>query len=296
MMLKKRLPDIRRAVLKSLSALLLLLLLAGCTSVPSGSGLSPFSKENPDVVLVSRETPHPSITVETWKNKSYPVIWHLVTIQLSDPDLSLTAAPLSTEGWGTVKAETTADFAKRTGAIIAVNASPFSVPDDKPLLSSAERQLSGLFISDGVTLSDPKAQYGALGFTRGKRAFILESQTSPLPEDTCIVLGGFWVILKDGEHYDSFRNFQDSRTAAGISEDGMTLWLLSAEGERPLSSRGMSYFDCAEVLMAAGATDAVELDGGGSASLIIQGVNRLSYPTLRPVANSLGIVSTGSVY
>lgn len=271
-----------------------ILVLAGCRSVPSSTGSEPsaFSRSNPETLLISKETPYPPITVETYRNKTYPIIWHLVTIDLSDSSLSLTAAPLSVSSEGIVKGETTADFAKRTGSIVAINASPFSVPDDKPLFATADRQPSGLFISDGQLISEPMEQYGALGFTRDNRAFIMESQTEALPEDTSIVLGGFWVIIRNGEHYDSFKNFQDSRTAAGISQDGLTLYLLSVEGEQPLISKGLSYYECAEILLEAGASEAVELDGGGSESLIIQGKNHLYHQTSRLVANNLGIFVT----
>lgn len=267
--------------------------LSGCRSYPvaENPGLY-FSTANPDTVLVSEIIPHRGVRVETYRNREYPLIWHLVTIDLSDPELAIIAEPLSSETYGCTEAETTQDFARRTGALVAINATPFSVPDDKPFHATAERKLEGLFISDGVQFSDPKAQYGALGFTQEKRAFVMESQDFPLPEDAAFVFGGFWVILKDGEHYDSFKAIQDSRMAAGISADGMTLFLLCVEGERPVSSRGLTYYDCAEILLNAGAENAVQLDGGGSISLIIQENNMLSFPQMRKVANNFGIYVT----
>lgn len=298
-MMQNRQPALKnRHAFTKLPLILLVLLfsaacLTGCRSLPPVD--EPdfyFSTANPDTVLVSKNTPHRSISVETYRNKAYPLIWHLVTIDLSDPELAIVADPLPADGYGCVEAETTLEFARRTGALVAVNATPFSVPAGKPFHATNERQLEGLFISDGLWFSDSKEQYGALGFTRDKRAFVLESQNDLLPSDTAFVFGGFWVILKDGEHYDSFKAIQDSRTAAGISEDGKTLFLLSVEGEQPLASRGLSYFDCAEILKHAGAVNAVQLDGGASGSLIIQGNNALSYPTIRVVANSFGIIQT----
>ena len=53
-------------------------------------------------------------------------------------------------------------------------------------------------------------------------------------------------------------------------------------------SEGLSYPECARVLAAMGADDAMEFDGGGSSSLFIGGKNMLAYPSLRINANSIG--------
>lgn len=274
---------------------------SGCTTFRLSNCPLSYGAVSSETVLVSKETLHPAITVETYRNEAYPLIYHLVTADLSDSSISLVSAPLQAEKSpdntesGCITGETTLHFAQRTGAIAAINATPFSTPGSKPLFMTRLRQFTGLVIEDGLKLSAPKEQYGALGFTRDKTAFIMESQTDPLPEDTCLVLGGFWTILKNGEHTGSFADIQNARTAAGISADGKTLFLLSVENGYSGSSRGLNYYDCAEILLRAGAENAVQLDGGRSASLIIQEVNRFSYTQKRKVANNLGIVVTISV-
>ena len=270
--------------------ILLLLFMAGCRSVPRNGSSG--------AVLVSKESPYPSITVETYRNESYPLIYYLVSVDLTDESLALVAAPLpaAKPAAGIVKGEKTSDFAKRTGAIIAVNATPFSIPDGKLRFLTSDRKLEGLFIAEGKQIASPVSRYAVLGFARDRRAFILESQTEPLPENTSFAFGGFWVILKNGRHTGSFRDIQDSRTAAGISAGGSTLFILAVEGERPLSSRGLSYYDCAEILLEKGAADAVELDGGSSTSLAIQGKNSLSYSETGIVANSFGFIACPPVY
>ena len=272
--------------------------LTGCRSVPAEL---PYSSAEicEETELTETVRLHPAITVETFRNRSYPLIYHLVTIDLSDRTLAITATPLSagnTAAAGCVKGESTLSFAKRTDALVAINATPYAIPGNKPRFLTPYRKLTGLFIESGRQFSAPESRYAALGFTGEKQAFILNSQTDPLPSDTAFVFGGFWQILKDGEHCGSFKNIQDSRTAAGISKDGMTLFLLSVEGERPFSSRGLSYYDCAEILKKAGASSAIELDGGSSASLVIQGENFLSYRVSHIVANNFGITAEESVY
>lgn len=57
------------------------------------------------------------------------------------------------------------------------------------------------------------------------------------------------------------------RAAVGISSDGNTLFLLAGEG-RVMRSAGLSADDTAALLKAAGASDAMLFDGGGSVALL----------------------------
>ncbi len=82
------------------------------------------------------------------------------------------------------------------------------------------------------------------------------------------------------------------RTAAAVDAAGTTLYLLVSEG-RP---GGLSASGAACILRDAGATDAMLLDGGGSAVMLLFGVivNRSHARrkrTSRQVANALAVVA-----
>ncbi|MFN9310424.1 phosphodiester glycosidase family protein, partial [Gemmatimonas sp.] len=79
------------------------------------------------------------------------------------------------------------------------------------------------------------------------------------------------------------------RSAVGLSRDGRTMWLLAVDG-RSESSVGMTLVELADAMRALGAWDALNFDGGGSTSLVIDGrlVNSPSDPTgERAVGNAL---------
>ena len=80
------------------------------------------------------------------------------------------------------------------------------------------------------------------------------------------------------------------RTALGLSVDGRTLILLLAEGRRD-GVPGLTLTETARRLQALGAHDGLNLDGGGSSSLLIQGQSVMqrpaNEPALRRVANAL---------
>lgn len=66
------------------------------------------------------------------------------------------------------------------------------------------------------------------------------------------------------------------RTAAGITADG-DLIVMVVDG-RQEASRGVSLEELAALMRDAGAVDALNLDGGGSSTMVIQGI-RLNLPT-----------------
>jgi len=87
----------------------------------------------------------------------------------------------------------------------------------------------------------------------------------------------------------SFTDRRHPRTALGVLEDGRIV-LLVVDGRQPAHSLGMTLLELATALRALGAVDAMNLDGGGSSTLVVGGrvVNLPSDETgERPVADVL---------
>ena len=82
------------------------------------------------------------------------------------------------------------------------------------------------------------------------------------------------------------------RTAVGFSRDRSTLYLLTVDG-RTEKSVGMTVVELADLLRRLGAWQAMNFDGGGSATMVIDGLlaNVPSDPTgERAVGNALFVV------
>ena len=82
------------------------------------------------------------------------------------------------------------------------------------------------------------------------------------------------------------------RSAVGFSRDSSTLFLVTVDG-RQASSVGMTVAELGDLMRAEGAWDALNFDGGGSTTLVVQGriSNSPSDPTgEREVANAILIV------
>jgi hypothetical protein len=107
--------------------------------------------------------------------------------------------------------------------------------------------------------------------------------------------GGPWLV-KDGrvfvdaqeQGFDArFSSTCHPRTAVGLRADGKLL-VVTVDGRQSISG-GISLTDLANVMIRLGATNAINLDGGGSTSLSVRGllVNSVSDADERLVANAL---------
>ncbi|WP_374684309.1 phosphodiester glycosidase family protein [Streptomyces sp. ODS05-4] len=90
------------------------------------------------------------------------------------------------------------------------------------------------------------------------------------------------------------------RTAAGIGESGRRVWLLALDGS-PGFRDGLTLAELAGVLAGLGASEAVNLDGGGSSTLVARdagasAVRVLNHPSggaQRAVPNGVGVFAGG---
>jgi hypothetical protein len=95
-------------------------------------------------------------------------------------------------------------------------------------------------------------------------------------------VGGSPILVKDGKRWftdpgDNFTDGRHPRTVVGWTPAGDVL-LVTVDGRQPAVSVGMSLFEAADFLIGLGATEAMNLDGGGSTTFVHAGtvVNKVS--------------------
>lgn len=162
----------------------------------------------------------------------------------------------------------------------------FSVPEGKKILRGNGRAAS--FIVDNFQPGDPVS---------------VEYFVKP-DKDWSMVVGGHSLLVEKGEAVPYERNPSQfdglrARSAAGISEDGKTLYLVGVEG-RTEESKGLRLRDLSQIFVEIGAWKALNLDGGGSTTMVSRplgefDVSRVFEPEQlheRLVPNAVGIYST----
>ncbi|MGW4471533.1 phosphodiester glycosidase family protein [Nonomuraea sp. NPDC004354] len=98
----------------------------------------------------------------------------------------------------------------------------------------------------------------------------VEVKYQPKPSDGGAVqtaLGGRNVLVKDGKAQPFTDTDSHPRTAVGFSADGRKMYLLTVDG-RQADSRGLTLREMAALLVELGAHNALELDGGGSSTML----------------------------
>jgi hypothetical protein len=108
--------------------------------------------------------------------------------------------------------------------------------------------------------------------------------------------GGFPVLRDDQPLAGLDAKTAATRTAAGFGDGGRTLYLLALDGSAE-SNAGLTVAELATVMRQIGADDAVNLDGGGSTTMVTRAAdadaatvrNHPSGGAERPVANAIGV-------
>lgn len=93
------------------------------------------------------------------------------------------------------------------------------------------------------------------------------------------VIGGFPELLDAGgrvgdlgvESNPSFAASRHPRTAVGVDVEGRRLWIVVVDGRQGSYSTGMSLPELAELFEGLGVAEALNLDGGGSSVMVVDG-------------------------
>lgn len=213
---------------------------------------------------------------------------HVIKVDLSNPQVKLRSSTAVERGL------TPSEFGKKTGVVAAINGDFF------------DGLLQPIGLAAGVGELWPKSadtkEWSFLACTEKNDCFIENyNQVTPWRADWKTVVGG-WQILRDPGFewttaYDTscgdFCTISHPRTALGLSADRKTMWWVMVEG-RQGSLTGLTLADTTRIFKRLGAEWALNLDGGGSSGLVLNGkrVNGrpLNEPMERRVANCLGVL------
>lgn len=172
---------------------------------------------------------------------------------------------------------------------------------------------TSLHVSGGRIVRDPNDRpvlaFDSTGRPRIAR-FTLEIASMPSgaqrlhPFHPVEAVGGRPILLRGGvtrpavDSGGTFATSRHPRTAVGIAREGQRIILVTVDGRQHPYSDGMTLRELADVMRALGADDAINLDGGGSTTMVVANaagtpsvVNRPSDPAgERMVGNALAII------
>ncbi|MDX2237964.1 MAG: phosphodiester glycosidase family protein [Hyphomonadaceae bacterium] len=268
------------------------LLLAACASAPP-------------------QTPAVRYALET---ASAPIVQRIHVLELDLDRVRLETTPGDRSGGREYRARLTSDFAAVFGYDAAVNGGYFTPfrggspggEDYYPHVGDAV-DVSGAAIAFGREASPIEAsadeRVNAILCIKGVRVAIVDGQSCGDDVDHALAAGP--RLLADGAVRDvapfgaAYASARHPRTALGLDRRARKAWLVVVDGRQEGFSDGASLPELTAILQSLGAADAINLDGGGSTTLVLQrdgAVTVVNSPIHtgvpgreRPVANHLGV-------
>ncbi len=167
----------------------------------------------------------------------------------------------------------TSYFASEKNALAAINGSFFNLDAGGSVVFM---KVNGEVITDGAVGRNPYTENGGVGWNHDNRPMIV-----PKPENGWHnlnienILSSGPLLLLNGEirnfNNDPFNQNRHPRTAIATTDDGI-LFLVTVDG-RSFQSFGMTIPELARFFIEMGATNALNLDGGGSTAMYIRDKN-----------------------
>ena len=215
--------------------------------------------------------PFPGVTyVRHEQQTPEPLAYYLIRINLTTPGIRFMSTPSNGNEPYETKRQSTLDFVKQIGAQIGINANWFSMD------TGANADLSGLAVSEGNVVSpwdDSEVLYGVniakdntVSFV--ERAKASGTDTHPPAALYTAVSGKYRLVHNNQVEPGLSTKDRHPRTALGKSAQGEFLMLI-VDGRSKSHSVGMTLQELADTMFTAGATEAIALDGGGSATLVL---------------------------
>ncbi|MGD0536352.1 MAG: phosphodiester glycosidase family protein [Verrucomicrobiota bacterium] len=209
-------------------------------------------------------------------------------VDLTDPDIRLFTTPRAT-GYVAESRETLSltvpDFLKQNHLQVASDANFYDANPGgaDPSSEGVPCNVYGLQISSGTVVSADSVgdnRYAALLFTTNNQPSFVFINRPPGTNTAGIAtaITGYYPIVSNGVNIgaasinaypDSFIHGEQPRTAFGVSQDNRYLFILTIDGRQDGYSVGALDSETAYWMLAFGAWNAINMDGGGSTALYI---------------------------
>lgn len=230
-----------------------------------------------------------------------PMIIHVITIDMQTPGVRFVVTPPDEKGSDLpLRARTTSEFLQQYGVQVAINGDGFypwwsrSLADYYPHDGDPVRP-RGFTASRGKVYWSTSGNFPTL-YISSRNYLSFDAPAKPynaISGDPMLVSGGSVIAALDDQDLHP-------RSAIGYSRNGRYLYLVVVDGRQPFYSEGMTLKELAALMATLGAQYAMNLDGGGSSTMVVLGADGqprvLNSPIdnyvpgrERPVADHLGI-------
>jgi hypothetical protein len=230
-----------------------------------------------------------------------PMMIHVITLDTRMNGLRFLVTPPDHIGSQyPLRARTTSEFLQEFGVQIAINGDGFSPwwshsPVDYYPHTGDPVQPRGIAASRGKVYWTSTAPVPTL-YISSRNLMSFDEPSKPFN-----AISGEYLLVMGGDPIPGLNNSTTQpRTAIGYSKNGRFLYLVVVDGRQPLYSEGITLNELAHLMISLGAQYGMNLDGGGSSTMVVAGsggrlrimnspIDNYIPGRERPVANHLGI-------
>lgn len=181
---------------------------------------------------------------------------------------------------------TTADFLTENDLNVAVNANFYSPFNAETRTTRGPSNVIGLAVSEGTLVSPSEAGYPAFTVSSNGVASIGVIRPDQPLEGVRTAVAGNMIVLKEGKVVEQSDKSIHPRSAVGISRDGRYVYIMTIDGRQPTYSIGATYEEVGRWMLEFGAWEALNLDGGGSTTMVTRDAEGKAKVLNSPVGNA----------
>ncbi|WNM25866.1 phosphodiester glycosidase family protein [Demequina capsici] len=225
----------------------------------------------------SSESPQVTISTYTYGSGSDAATYYVADVTFSD--ITQLRSAFANDEFGTNITEDTSDIASDVGALFAINGDYYGFRD------------TGIEIRNGVIYRDEGAREGAVIYEDGTMDVYDETTTSAqelLDDGAWLTLSFGPALVDDGEIVSGLdtaevdtnignHSIQGNQPRTAIGMISANHYVFVVVDGRSSTSAGVTLDELAEIMQSLGATEAYNLDGGGSSTMVYDG-DVLNYP------------------
>jgi hypothetical protein len=215
--------------------------------------------------------PFRGVTLHQRTEKSpRPMKVNVLEIDLRAPGVRLKVTPPNGDLPGETTLQTTRDFLVEQHAQLAINASFYKI------IETQYGDSEGYTASDGDTYSGPSTRPSgspSLNISKDNVATIVDHRpgdaaAKPPAVELFNAVSGNERIVKKGKNVAKDARLHP-RMAVGVGDGGHKLVIVEVDGRQRKISEGATTLEMADFLLEYGVIDGLNLDGGGSATMVI---------------------------
>jgi hypothetical protein len=229
-----------------------------------------------------------------------PMVIHIVSVDLRSPGISFLVTPGDPDHVLPLQARTTSQFLSEFTLQLAVNGDSFSPWRSNSIFDyyphKGDRvEPTGFAASEGTVYSSQTDDEPVLYIARTNRARF----NTPIGK-VYNAISGNTMLVERGQALPGLDDTPQPRTALALDKAGKRLIIVLVDGRQPRYSQGATLTELAEIIIENGGYFGMNLDGGGSSTLVSE--RRSGKPALlnspiehnipgqqRVVGNHLGI-------